>query len=106
LSPAGPAAVAVPDRTSDGLPLLPGASVILELDDGELLSSVMRAFLPPLAGLIGGPLLARSMLSADETGALVAAVAGLAAGCAAARALHERRPARVAVRLSTEFHGT
>jgi hypothetical protein len=33
-------------------------------------------------------------------------VAGLAAGCAAARALHERRPARVAVRLSTEFHGT
>jgi positive regulator of sigma E activity len=97
--------VAVPDRTSDGLPLLPGASVILELDDGELLSSIRRAFLPPLAGLIAGPLLARSVLSADETGALVAAVAGLLAGWAAARALLERRPARVAVRLSAESRG-
>jgi hypothetical protein len=50
-------------------------------------------------------MLARNVLAADEAGALVAAVAGLAAGWAAARALLEGRPARIAVRLSAKSHG-
>jgi positive regulator of sigma E activity len=78
--------------------------VVIEIDDGELLSSVVRAFLPPLAGLIAGPLLARGVWSADEAGALGAAVAGLAVGWAVAWNLLERRPARIEVRLSAGSH--
>lgn len=105
LSPRGESTVAAPDRADDGSRLLPGASVILELDDGDLLRTVVQAYLPPLAGLIAGPLIVKYVLATGEAAALAAAVAGLAAGWAVARALLERRPARITVRLDPESHG-
>ena len=39
----------------EGTPLRPGDSVIIEVDDGELLRAAALAYVPPLAGLLAGP---------------------------------------------------
>lgn len=94
--------LAVPTLTADGLVLVPGARVTVEIDDGELLGAAARTYLPPLAGLLAAPLLARATSGAGELVMLVCALAGVLLGWAAARAWLRRSPPRVAVRLDEE----
>lgn len=90
----------VPEQGADGTRLVPGAAVDLEVDDGELLRAALLAYLPPLAGLLGGPALATYLAAAGEAAAVAAATAGLAAGWAASRAWLRRAPPRYRIRLA------
>lgn len=72
----------------------------LEVSDGELLRSTLLAYLPPLAGLLAGPLIARVAVAGDEAWAVVAAVAGLALGWGTSRAWLRRSPPRYQLRVS------
>lgn len=92
----------VPALAADGALLVPGARVTVEIDDGELLGAAARAYLPPLAGVLAGPLLVRSTAVGDELLVLLAALAGVLIGWAAARAWLRRTPPRIGVRLAEE----
>lgn len=84
--------VALP--TAGDRPLAPGDGVVLEVAEGELLRAAALAYLPPLAGLLAGAVLARTVLPGAEMAALALSVAGLAAGWALSRAWLRRRPPR------------
>jgi positive regulator of sigma E activity len=65
---------------------LPGATVALEASAAGLLRAAARLYLPPFVGLLLGPLLLRGVGVPDGAVTLAAAVAGLSAGFAIARA--------------------
>jgi positive regulator of sigma E activity len=91
-SVAGVLEVAVPwagDR-----PLAPGDGVVVEVAEGELLRAAALAYVPPLAGLLAGAVLATTVLPGAELAALLLAVAGLTAGWGLSRAWLRRRPPR------------
>ena len=87
---------------ADGIRLVPGARVTVEVEDGELLGAAARTYLPPLAGLLAGPLLAGRAAEGGELAVLLSALAGLMLGWAAARAWLRRTPPRIAVRSAEE----
>jgi len=93
----GGAALEVPRRGRDGVWLEPGALVTVEIGDGELLAAAARAYLPPLAGVLAFPLLTRAAWGAGDGAALLAALAGLLLGWAAARAWLRHAPPGVVV---------
>ena len=84
----------VPERRADGTRLAPGDGVVLEVSDGELLRTAALAYLPPLAGLLGGPLAAILLDSRSEGVAVVAAAIGLALGWGTSRAWLRHSPPR------------
>jgi len=86
----------------DGVLLVPGSRVTVEVAEGELLGAALRAYLPPLVGVLAGPLLARVGADGGEGGILLCAVAGLLLGWVVSRAWLRRSPPRVAVRLEEE----
>lgn len=69
--------------------------VTLTLADGDLLGSAARIYLPPLAGLLVGPLVARYLLQSGDGLAALGAVVGLLAGWLTARAWVRATPPRV-----------
>lgn len=92
----------VPALVADGVRLVPGTRVTVEVADGELLGAAARTYLPPLAGLLAGPLLAGRAAEGGELPMLLSAVAGVALGWVAARAWLRRSPPRIAVRRAEE----
>ncbi len=87
----------------DGVLLVPGSRVWVEVDDGALVGAAARACLPPLAGLLAVPLLVHAAAVGSGEGVLLlGAVAGLLLGWAAARAWLRRSPPEFAVRLAEE----
>lgn len=89
----GSPTLAVPEQWPDGTRLVAGAGVEIEIDDGELLRAAALAYLPPLAGLLGGPVLARALGGADGAAVLAAAV-GMALGWGVSRVWLRRAPPR------------
>ena len=75
-----------------GLSLTAGDPLELEVDEGRLLRAACRLYLPPLAGLLAGPLALR--LAGLEQGVLPLLAAGIGLGVGLAVA---RRWARTAV---------
>lgn len=92
----------VPTRAVDGALLVPGSRVTVEVGEGDLLGAATRAYLPPLAGLLAGPLLVGVAADGGEALALLGALAGLLLGWAVSRAWLRRSPPRVAVRLEDD----
>lgn len=86
----------------DGVLLVPGSRVTVEVGEGELLGAATRAYLPPLAGVLAGPLLARVGADAGDGIVLVCALAGLLLGWLVSRVWLRRSPPRLAVRLAEE----
>jgi positive regulator of sigma E activity len=99
LAPRREPRVEVPWHDADGRRLEPGARVSVEVTDGELLRATLRACLPPLAGVLAGPLLARAVPGVGDGIAAVAALGGLLLGWAIARTWLRRSPPAFAVRL-------
>jgi positive regulator of sigma E activity len=99
LARSGGTTLEVPEVAPDGRRLAPGDDVALEVRDGELLRATLVAYLPPLVGLLAGPLITRYALPGDEAGAATAALAGLALGWGAARAWLRRSPPRFDTRV-------
>jgi positive regulator of sigma E activity len=99
LAPRGEPRVEVPLHDADGRRLEPGARVSVEVADGELLGATLRACLPPLAGVLAGPLLARAVPGGGDGIAAAAALGGLLLGWAIARTWLRRSPPAFAVRL-------
>lgn len=83
---------------ADATPLRPGDGVIIEVDDGELLRAAALAYVPPLAGLLAGPVAVAGLTPGGELAALAGAVAGLAAGWGVSRAWLRRSPPRYHLR--------
>jgi positive regulator of sigma E activity len=83
---------------ADGVRLVPGARVTVEVEDGELLGAAARTYLPPLVGLLAGPLLVGAPTGGGELAVLLSAVLGVLLGWATARAWLRRSPPRIAVR--------
>ncbi|MGB5103291.1 MAG: SoxR reducing system RseC family protein [Steroidobacteraceae bacterium] len=79
-----------------------GGTVTLSVADGDLLRSAARLYLPPFAGLLIGPLLARHLLQAGDELAALAAAIGLLAGWVVARAWVRATPPRVMVSRADE----
>jgi positive regulator of sigma E activity len=101
LAPGGTARLEVPRLDACGLPLVPGMRVTVEVADRDLAGAALRAALPPLAGVLGVPLLMRSLGGGAGGGDAVEAVSalfGLLAGWTGARLWLRRAPPRVAVR--------
>jgi positive regulator of sigma E activity len=84
------------DRFGDA-DLESGATVTLSVADGDLLGCAARLYLPPLAGLLVGPGLARHLLQAGDGLAAAAAAVGLLGGWVLARAWVRSDPPRVTV---------
>ena len=84
----------------EGAPLRPGDGVIIEVDDGELLRAAALAYLPPLAGLLAGPVAAAALTPGSELAALAGAALGLVAGWGASRAWLRRSPPRYHLRIA------
>lgn len=79
-----------------------GKTVTLTVADGDLLRSAARLYLPPFAGLLIGPVLARYLLQSGDALAALAAAVGLLGGWLAARAWVRATPPRVTVSQSDE----
>lgn len=92
----------VPAFAADGVRLVPGLRVTVEVEDGELLGAAARTYLPPLAGLLAGPLLAGAPARGGELAVLLSALAGVLLGWALARVWLRRSPPRIAVRPAEE----
>jgi len=92
----------VPVLAADGVRLMPGARVTVEVEDGELLGAAARAYLPPIAGLLAGPALAGAAAGDSEGIVLLGALAGVLLGWLAARAWLRRSPPRIDVRPAVE----
>jgi sigma-E factor negative regulatory protein RseC len=71
----------------DGQRLEPGDPVRLTIEDGALLRAATRIYLPPVTGTVLGAGLWQLVGAGSEAGALLAALAGFAAGHVAARRL-------------------
>ncbi len=65
--------------------LEPGDTVEIEVDDSRLLLAACRLYLPPLCGLLAGPLLLRIAGLEDGVAPLLAAACGLGLGALVAR---------------------
>ena len=72
--------------------------MIIEIDDGELLRAATLAYLPPLVGLLAGPVAAVALSPGSDAAALTGAVLGLATGWGASRAWLRRSPPRYRLR--------
>ena len=92
----------VPALADGGARLVPGARVTVEVEDGVLLGAAARTYLPPLAGLLAGPLLADRVAGGGELPLLLSALAGVLLGWAVSRAWLRRSPPRFAVRPAEE----
>jgi sigma-E factor negative regulatory protein RseC len=99
LAGGGPTLLAVPRRAPGGELLSIGTRVTVAVSEGELLRASVRAYLPPLAGLLAGPALARGLVDGDGW-LLLGAVAGLVAGWAVARTWLRQMPPAVTVNLA------
>lgn len=88
----------VPALAANGQRLEPGLRVTVEVEDGELLGAAARTYLPPLAGLLAGPLLAGAASGAGELAVLVSALSGVLLGWTVARVWLRRVPPRICVR--------
>lgn len=102
LSAGRSALLEVPRRVPGGELLSVGTRVTVAVSEGALLRASARAYLPPLAGLLAGPALARGLV-ADAGGdgwMLLGAIAGLVAGWAVARTWLRRAPPAMAVRVA------
>jgi positive regulator of sigma E activity len=90
-------------HTRDGVLLVPGSRVWVEVADGALVVAAARACLPPLLGLLAVPLLVNATAVGGGEGVLLlGAVAGLLLGWAAARAWLRRSPPKFAVRMAED----
>ena len=78
--------IEVPVRPDDPAPLRSGDAVTVSLPDDDLLRIAVRLYVPPLVGLLSGPLLLRGASYEGEGAALLAAMAGLLLGWLLARA--------------------
>jgi positive regulator of sigma E activity len=83
-------------RDVSGTALETGQSVVVEIDDAGLLSGTARAFLPMLAGLLGGVALARAG-TAGEGLAVAAGLIGMASGWLVSRRWLRRAPPGVRI---------
>ena len=92
----------MPAFADGGARLVPGVRVTVEVEDGVLLGAAARTYLPPLAGLLAGPLLAGRVAGGGELPLLLSALAGVLLGWAVARAWLRRSPPRIAVRPAEE----
>ena len=93
----------IPTHTVDGVLLVPGARVCVEVDDGAIVEAAARACLPPLAGLLAVPLLMNATAVGGGEGVLLlGAVVGLLLGWVAARAWLRRSPPKFAVRMAED----
>jgi positive regulator of sigma E activity len=97
LGRSGSGLLEVPAQGPGGAALAPGDALTIEVSDGELLRAATAAYVPPLLGLLAGPVLAR-LLAAGDPIAVAAAGLGLALGWAASRAWLRRSPPRVELR--------
>lgn len=95
----------VAPAAAEGELLQAGQVVELEVRDSELLRTTVRASLPPLVGLLGGPLLVRFTGVGGEATELLAAAVGIGFGWAIARAWLRRSPPRLDVRIAAAPHG-
>ena len=68
--------------------------MIIEVEDGELLRAAALAYLPPLTGLLAGPVAAAALAPGSELAAMACAVLGLVAGWGASRVWLRRSPPR------------
>jgi len=87
----------VPARREDGRRWVGGDTVVVEVPEGELLRAAARAYLPPLAGLLGGPALVAMLPGSSEVAAAAAAAAGITLGWVVARAWLRRMPPRYTI---------
>jgi positive regulator of sigma E activity len=71
----------------DGRSLAPGESVRILAEPRDLFAAAVRLYLPPLAGLLTGPMFIRLLGQGDGPVSLLAAGIGLAAGLLLARRL-------------------
>jgi positive regulator of sigma E activity len=92
LVPAGESILEVSAVAAHGVALEAGQPVTVEVADGELQRAAARLYLPPLAGLVGGPLLAFGAFGAGDGVALAAAAGGMILGWTAARGWVRRSP--------------
>ena len=99
LAGGGPALLAVPRLAPGGGLLSIGTRVTVSVSEGELLRASGRAYLPPLAGLLAGPALARGLVDGDGW-LLLGAVAGLVAGWTVARTWLRQVPPAVTVNVA------
>lgn len=83
-------------RDSSGTELAAGQSVVVEIDEAGLLAGTARAFLPMLAGLLGGVALVR-VWAAGEGPAGVAGLIGMASGWLVSRRWLRRAPPGVRI---------
>lgn len=92
----------LPVHRSGEAELETGRTVTLTVADGDLLRCAARLYLPPFAGLLIGPMLARYLLQSGDGLAALAAAVGLLGGWVAARAWVRATPPRVTVSGSNE----
>jgi sigma-E factor negative regulatory protein RseC len=88
----------VPVQPDDPAPPRPGDTVTVSLPDGDLLRIATRMYVPPLTGLLTGPLLIRGTSYEGEGTAVIAALAGLLLGWLLARAWVRASPPQVLLR--------
>jgi len=89
------------DRLGDAA-LATGQAVTLSVADGDLLRSAARLYLPPLAGLLLGPVLARYLVQPGDAVAAVGAAIGLLGGWLASRSWVRATPLEASVSRSDE----
>jgi sigma-E factor negative regulatory protein RseC len=85
-------------RVPNDLGARPGDEVTLGVRDDALLASAFAAYLPPLAGLLAGAMIAAA-LAASDLWPMLGAGAGLLLGLAASRLLSRRWQTRHAPRM-------
>jgi len=85
----------VPAQGPAGALLAEGDAVTIEVSERELLRAAFAAYLPPLAGILAGPLLATHLAAGDELAAVAAAGIGLLLGWVVSRAWLRRAPPRL-----------
>jgi positive regulator of sigma E activity len=98
LARSGRTTLELPEPSWAAAGLRAGDDVVIEVEDGELLHAALRAYLPPLAGLIAGPVAAGFAAPGSEPAALAAALVGLLLGWRLARAWLVRVPPRYRLR--------
>jgi sigma-E factor negative regulatory protein RseC len=77
-------------RVADPIGVLPGEQVVIGVDEAALVASALSAYLVPLLALLAGAIAASTVPGAGETGAMVGAASGFAAGLWFARSAGRR----------------
>lgn len=93
-----PPTLEVEAAATGGRSLRPGDGVIVEVEEGELLRAAAVGYLPPVAGLLAGPVAVAALIPGTEAAVLAGAVLGLVAGWLASRAWLRRFPPRYRLR--------